>query len=193
MNATHDNQILTAAAFLAIGWDEAMQKADDKGEDVKERWGMGMDGLIAEVVQFAPVVESVWRDAPQSQRDSVHGVWAYEVIEPVGAWIAARMLADEDVTHANVRAYTLECFASISEVPAPEPVANVRTFDYPLYLIGAQRTRWFFDDVAQFGEACAIAAREGVTVSTHAIVNEMPADDYVTAAHEFEHWARRIG
>lgn len=125
--ATIDNEILTAAAFLAIGWDERMQKDDAACSDVKDRHGMGMDGLIAEVVQFAPIVEAIWRDAPEAQRDEFCGVWAYEMLEPMGAWIAEQMLADEDVTPETFKARALEIFEEHTGPFNEEPEDETQT------------------------------------------------------------------
>jgi hypothetical protein len=121
-----DNDILLAAAFLAIGADEEMQKwGDDAQSNFKDACNAGMDGIMGEVVQFAPIVESVWDNAHEDERDGFCGVWAYEVLEPVGAEIVRRMRDGNGLSEDTIRTFARELFLENTvEHETGEPFAD---------------------------------------------------------------------
>ena len=82
------------AAYLAIG---AARELDRLGKhralDVAE-----LD-VIALAVEAAPILQKLWEE----QGEDWAGVWAYDVAEPLGAWIAREYVADEsELTHKDV-------------------------------------------------------------------------------------------
>ena len=81
-------------AYLALGAKTALEA---RLELVELRGGGEME-YIGEVIQYAPLLERIYREI----EDEWIGVWAYDVCEPVGEIIGARLLAGEPVAEQDV-------------------------------------------------------------------------------------------
>lgn len=81
-------------AYLALGAKAALE------EHLKEKVAITRGELeyIGEVIQYAPLLERIYREI----EDEWGGVWAYDVCEPVGEIIGARLLEGEAVTEQDV-------------------------------------------------------------------------------------------
>ncbi|MGJ8518349.1 hypothetical protein [Carnimonas bestiolae] len=67
-------------AYLALG---AMGSANVSA--AKTALGTGEDGFIQWVTQFADAIDAIYRQP--DVKSSWSGVWAYDVVEPLGKWI----------------------------------------------------------------------------------------------------------
>lgn len=80
-------------AFLAIGADKAWRELCDKREQRPSCFdGMGQDGVMQEVIDFAPHLHAAWT-ALEDQWGG--GVWYYDVSEPLGYWIVRQWIENE--------------------------------------------------------------------------------------------------